>query len=416
MIQLIIWIFQKKMKYNKKIFTVDKCNLNKVVKKFETPIFCYSEKKITENIINFRNNFKSFSPVICFSTKSNCNLEILKLIKRNGLGADVVSKGELMVALKAGINSKKIVFSGVGKTRSELIYAIEKNILLINSESKSEILEIESIAKFKNKKVDIGIRLNPNTDAKTLKQISTGKKENKFGINEKTFIEVLEYIKSSKFLNLKCLSVHIGSQILDHKPYQKMLNVLDKLIKKIDYNFEYIDLGGGMGIDYNKDNKKFNYKKYNQMIKQFLKKNKTKIIFEPGRSIIGDTAILISRVIYIKENSKKDFIIVDAAMNDLMRPALYGAKHRIVPLKKTNKKTKKTYDFVGPICETTDKFLTTKKFQKLNEKDYIIICDVGAYGSSLSSNYNIRPKPAEILIRGSKINVIKKRQKLKDII
>ena len=404
------------MKYNNNIFTIEKCNLNKVVKRFETPIFCYSEKKITENINNFRKNFKSFSPVICFSTKSNCNLKILKMIKRNGLGADVVSKGELMIALKAGISSKKIVFSGVGKTRSELIYAIEKNILLINSESKSEILEIESIAKSKNKKVDIGIRLNPNTDAKTLKQISTGKKENKFGINEKTFIEVLEYIKSSKFLNLKCLSVHIGSQILDYKPYQKMLNVLDKLIQKIGYNFEYIDLGGGMGIDYNKNNKKFNYKKYNQMIKKFLKKHKSKIIFEPGRSIIGDTAILISKIIYIKENSRKDFIIVDAAMNDLMRPALYGAKHKIIPLKKTNKKTKKSYDFVGPICETTDKFLTTNKFQKLNEKDYIIICDVGAYGSSLSSNYNVRPKPAEILIRGSKINVIKKRQKLKDII
>ena len=416
MIQLMFWILQKKMKYNNNIFTVEKCNLNKVVKRFETPIFCYSEKKITENINNFRKNFKSFSPIICFSTKSNCNLKILKMIKRNGLGADVVSKGELMIALKAGISSKKIVFSGVGKTRSELIYAIEKNILLINSESKSEILEIESIAKSKNKKVDIGIRLNPNTDAKTLKQISTGKKENKFGINEKTFIEVLEYIKSSKFLNLKCLSVHIGSQILDYKPYQKMLNVLDKLIQKIGYNFEYIDLGGGMGIDYNKNNKKFNYKKYNQMIKKFLKKHKSKIIFEPGRSIIGDTAILISKIIYIKENSKKDFIIVDAAMNDLMRPALYGAKHRIIPLKKTNKKTKKSYDFVGPICETTDKFLTTNKFQKLNEKDYIIICDVGAYGSSLSSNYNVRPKPAEILIRGSKINVIKKRQKLKDII
>ncbi len=404
------------MKYNKNIFTVEKCDLNKVVTRFETPFFCYSEKKITQNINNFKKSFKSFSPVICFSTKSNCNLEILKLIKRNGLGADVVSKGELMIALKAGISSKKIVFSGVGKTRSELIYAIEKNILLINSESKSEILEIESIAKSKNKKVDIGIRLNPNTDAKTLKQISTGKKENKFGINEKTFMEALEHIKGSKFLNLKCLSVHIGSQILDHKPYQKMLNVLDKLIKKIDFNFQYVDLGGGMGIDYNKDNKKFNYKKYNQVIKKFLKKHKTKIIFEPGRSIIGDTAILISKVIYIKENYKKDFIILDAAMNDLMRPALYGAKHKIIPLKKTNKMTKKSYDFVGPICETTDKFLTTNKFQKLNEKDYIIICDVGAYGSSLSSNYNIRPKPAEILIKGSKINVIKKRQKLKDII
>ena len=167
----------------------------------------------------------------------------------------------------------------MGKTRSELIYAIDKNILLINCESRSEILEIESIAKSKNKKVNIGIRLNPNTDAKTIKQISTGKKENKFGVSEKTFIEVSKYIKNSKFLNLKCLSVHIGSQILDHKPYQKMLNVIDKLIEKINFNFEYIDLGGGMGIDYNKDNKKFNYKKYNQIIIKFLKKHKSKIIF-----------------------------------------------------------------------------------------------------------------------------------------
>ena len=404
------------MKYINNIFAIENCSIKKVVEKFETPIFCYSQKKIKENINNFKKSFKSFSPIICFSTKSNSNLEILKEIKRNGLGADVVSKGELMIALKAGISSKKIVFSGVGKTRSELIYAIEKNILLINCESKSEILEIERIAKLKKKKVDIGIRLNPNTDAKTLKQISTGKKENKFGINEKTFIEVSKYVKDSKFLNLKCLSVHIGSQILDHKPYQKMINVLDKLIKKMDFSFEYIDLGGGMGIDYKKDNKKFDFKKYNQIIKKFLVNHKSKIIFEPGRSIIGNTAILVSKILYIKENSKKDFIILDAAMNDFMRPALYGAKHKIIPLKKINKITNKTYDFVGPICETTDKFLSTNKFQKLNEKDYIIICDVGAYGTSLSSNYNIRPKPAEILIKGSRINVIKKRQKLKDLI
>ena len=404
------------MKYINNIFTIENCKLDKVLKKFETPIFCYSERKINKNINSFKNSFKSFSPIICFSTKSNSNLEILKQIKRNGLGADVVSKGELMIALKAGINPKKIVFSGVGKTRSELVYAIKKKILLINCESKSEILEIENIAKLKNKKVDIGIRLNPNIDAKTLKQISTGKKENKFGVNEKIFVQVSKYVRSSKFLNLKCLSVHIGSQILDYKPYKKMLNVIEKLIKKINFNFEYIDLGGGIGIDYNKDNKKFSYKEYNKIIKRFLKRNKTKIIFEPGRSIIGDTAILISKIIYIKENSKKDFIIIDAAMNDFIRPALYGAKHRIIPLKRTNKITTKSYDFVGPICETTDKFLTTNKFQKLSEKDYIIICDVGAYGSSLSSNYNVRPKPAEILIKGSEINLIKKRQKLKDLI
>ena len=404
------------MKYINKTFTIEKYSLNKLANRFETPLYCYSYKKLKQNINDFKLNFKSFSPLICFATKANSNLKILKEIKKNGLGADVVSKGELMKALKAGINSKKIVFSGVGKTSSELSYAIDKKILLINSESKSEILEIEKIAKSKNRIVDIGIRLNPNTDANTLGQISTGKKENKFGVNEKTFIEIFKFIKKSKNINLKCLSVHIGSQILDHKPYEKMLKVIDKLIEKIQFKFEFIDLGGGMGISYQNDKKKLNYKKYNQAIKKFLKKHKSKIIFEPGRSIIGNAGILLSKVIYIKENPKKVFIILDAAMNDLIRRALYGAKHQIIPLIKEKKISNKTYDFVGPICETTDKFLSTNKFQKLNEKDLVIICDVGAYGSSLGSNYNVRQKPAEILIKGSKISLIKKRQKLKDLI
>ena len=404
------------MKYINKTFTIEKYSLNKLANRFETPLYCYSYKKLKQNINDFKLNFKSFSPLICFATKANSNLKILKEIKKNGLGADVVSKGELMKALKAGINSKKIVFSGVGKTSSELSYAIDKKILLINSESKSEVLEIEKIAKSKNRIVDIGIRLNPNTDANTLRQISTGKKENKFGVNEKTFIEIFKFIKKSKNINLKCLSVHIGSQILDHKPYEKMLKVIDKLIEKIQFKFEFIDLGGGMGISYQNDKKKLNYKKYNQAIKKFLKKHKSKIIFEPGRSIIGNAGILLSKVIYIKENPKKVFIILDAAMNDLIRPALYGAKHQIIPLIKEKKISNKTYDFVGPICETTDKFLSTNKFQKLNEKDLVIICDVGAYGSSLGSNYNVRPKPAELLIKGSKIYIIKKREKLENII
>ena len=337
-------------------------------------------------------------------------------MRKLGLGADVVSLGELMMALKAGIDPKKIVFSGVGKTSNEIAYAIDSKILLINAESKSEIIEIERIAKIKKKIVNIGIRLNPNTDAKTLKQISTGKKENKFGVNEKMFFELVKYSKISKNINLKCLSVHIGSQILDHRPYEKMLNVLNKIIKKSNYKFEFIDLGGGMGITYEKNNKKLNYLKYNIAIKKLLKNHKSKIIFEPGRSIIGNVGSLISKVIYIKKNDKKDFIILDAAMNDLMRPALYGSKHKTLPAIKTNQISKKIYEFVGPICESTDKFTTLKKFQKLNEKDLVVICDVGAYGMSLSSNYNVRPKPTEILIKGSKINVIKKRQKLKDLI
>ena len=266
------------------------------------------------------------------------------------------------------------------------------------------------------KNVNIGIRLNQNTDAKTLTQISTGKKENKFGVTEKPFFELVKHTKKSKYINLKCLSVHIGSQIVNNQPYEKMLKIVDRIIKKVDHKFEFIDLGGGMGISYNNKIKKLNYKKYSAAVKNFLKSHKSKIIFEPGRSIIGNTGILISKIIYIKKSKNKDFIILDAAMNDLMRPALYGANHQIIPAIKKSKKSKKTYEFVGPICESTDKFLTLKNFQKLNEKDLIIICDVGAYGMSLSSNYNVRPKPIEILIKGSKISIIKKRQKLIDLI
>ena len=404
------------MKYIKKKLTIDKIKIEDIAKKFNTPTYCYSYTQLKKNINNFKKNFKSFSPLICFAIKSNTNLNLIKEIQKFGLGADVVSMGELMMAINAGINPKKIVFSGVGKTSNEISYAIDKKILLINAESKSEINEIDRIASIKKKKVKIGIRLNPNTDAKTLSQISTGKKENKFGVNEKTFLELVSYCQNSKNISLECLSVHIGSQILDHKPYEKMLNVVDKIIVKSKHKFKFIDLGGGMGISYNKNSKKLNYSKYNTAIKKFLKKHSAKIIFEPGRSIIGDVGYLISKVIYMKENDKKDFVVLDAAMNDLMRPALYGANHKTLPSIKRNQISKKTYEFVGPICESTDKFTSLKKFQKLKEKDIVVMCDVGAYGMSLSSNYNLRPKPIEILIKGSKIRVIKKRQKHKELI
>ncbi len=404
------------MKFINNKLKVENIIIQNITKKYKTPIYCYSYKQLKENINKFKKNFKSFSPLICFSIKSNTNINLIKEIKKFGIGADVVSMGELMLALKAGIAPNKIVFSGVGKTSDEISYAIEKNILLINAESKSEIIEIERIAKIKKRKVQIGIRLNPNTDAKTLNQISTGKKGNKFGVSDKIFYELVNYCQNSKNIILKCLSVHIGSQILDNKPYEKMLKVIGKIIEKTDFNFDFIDLGGGMGISYNENNKKLNYKKYNSSIKKFLKNKKSKIIFEPGRSLIGNTGILISKIIYIKKEGKKQFVILDAAMNDLMRPALYGATHQILPSIRKSKKSKTVYEFVGPICESTDKFSTIKNFQELKEKNLIVICDVGAYGMSLSSNYNLRPKPLEILIRGSKIKVIKKRQKYKDII
>ncbi len=403
------------MIYKKNKLFFDNFDISSITKKYNTPIYCYSLKRITENIQNLKNHFKKINPLICYAVKANSNLSILKEIKKSNLGADVVSGGELMKALKAGIKSEKIVFSGVGKTSEEIEFAINKNILLINAESKSEIFEIEKIAKRKKKVVNVGIRLNPNTDAKTLSQISTGKKENKFGVSQNMFLQLVNIVKKSRNLNLKCLSVHIGSQILNHKPYQAMLKVINKIIKLSNFNFEYIDLGGGMGIDYNHNNSKLNFKRYSQEIEKFLKVNNCKIIFEPGRSIVGNSAILITKVIYIKEGFKKDFIILDTAMNDLMRPALYGAVHKIIPIKKINKKSKKDYEFVGPICESTDKFATIKSFQKLNEKDYLIICDVGAYGMSLASNYNLRTKPLEILLTNSKIQIIGKKQKISDL-
>ena len=404
------------MKYLGQEFFIEKIKAKLIAKKFGTPAYCYSYSRLKENIKNLQKNFKSFNPLFCFAVKSNTNKYLLNEISKFGFGADVVSMGELIRAISAGISPNKIVFSGVGKTAREIEYAINKKILLINAESKSEILQIEKIAKLKKKTINIGIRLNPNTDAKTLKEISTGKKENKFGVNEKTFLELVDYIKNSKNLNLKCLSAHIGSQILDDKPYLKMLNVLDKVIRKSNHKFEYVDLGGGIGIDYDHNNKKLNLKKYNSYIQKFLKVNSCKIIFEPGRSIIGDTAVLITNITYIKESDKKDFIILDAGMNDLMRPALYKAEHKIIPIVKKKIKSKKIYEFVGPICETTDKFLTVKNYQKLNENDLIVIYDVGAYGMSLSSNYNLRPKPIELLIHNSKIKIINKRQKLSELV
>ena len=400
---------------NNKLF-IDKIEVDQIIRKINTPAYCYSFNKLKENILNFKESFKSINPLICFSVKSNSNVKILKEISNFGLGADVVSKGELIAALKSKIDPKKIVFSGVGKTGGEIEFAIKKKILLINAESQSELIIISKIAKKMNKKVDVGLRLNPNVDAKTIKEITTGKTSNKFGLSEKEFLELIKFCQKSKYLELKCLSVHIGSQIKSNGPYFKMLNAVQKILDKSKFRFEYIDLGGGMGIDYHTGNKIFDYKIYSRKINKFVKKNSVKIIFEPGRSIIGNVGYLLTKIIYIKKTNKINFVIVDAGMNDLMRPALYKAFHRIVATKKRKSEIRKIHDFVGPICETTDKFLTTQSFQKLSENDNLVICDVGAYGKVLSSNYNLRLSSIEALIKNKDIFIIKPRGRYKDII
>ena len=404
------------MIYNNNKLLIDKIAVDKIVKQFGTPTYCYSYNQLKENILRFQKNFKKINPLVCFAVKANNNSKILKEIARLGLGADVVSKGELMAALKSKIDPKKIVFSGVGKTYEEIEFAIKKKVLLINTESQSELMTVLKIARKMNKIIDIGIRLNPNVDAKTIKEITTGKTLNKFGLTEKELIELINHCKKSKYLNIKCLSVHIGSQITSHIPYIKMLKAIQLIIDKTKFNFEYIDLGGGMGINYGDNNKKLNYKKYSKKIEKFVKKNKVKIIFEPGRSIIGNAGYLLTKIIYVKKTNRINFIIIDAGMNDLIRPALYKAFHRIVPSIKNKNKVSKRHDFVGPICETTDNFLSIRSYQRLNEGENVVICDVGAYGKVLSSNYNLRPGPKEILIKNSKVLEIRKKESLEKII
>ncbi len=404
------------LRYVGKNLFIEKLSIKNILKKQKTPFYIYSENQIITNFLKFKNTFKKTNPLICFAAKSNSNLNILRVLGKLGAGADVVSGGELLKALKAGIKAKKIVFSGVGKTEEELKIAINKNILLINCESESEAKLVNNLAKKLRKKVSIGFRLNPNVDAKTHKNISTGKAENKFGLSIKSFKIFLKTINSLKNIKLDALSVHIGSQILNDAPFRKTLSVMSNLIKELRLNLNYVDLGGGFGINYTNKERPINLNKYSKLVENFSKKLNCKIIFEPGRSIIGNTGLLISKVQFIKKGANKNFIILDAGMNDFMRPALYDAFHQIIPVSKNSAKSKGKIEFVGPICESTCKFGIYKNYQKINENDFIAITNVGAYGSSLSSNYNTRPLIAEILINKNKLRYIRKKQNLLKLI
>jgi len=388
----------------------------KLAKKYRTPFYCYSFLQLKNNFSSFNNAFKTIKPIICFSVKSNANLTLLRELKKMGSGADVVSIGELLKAIKAGINAKKIVFSGIGKTEEEIRIAIKKRVLLINVESESEANLINKISKKLSRKTSIGIRLNPNVTGKTHIKISTGGKGEKFGLVYNDCINLCKKIRKMKNLKLEGLSVHIGSQITNIKPFKKVLSAINKIINKTKINFKFIDLGGGMGISYSNKVKQLDLKQYAKLVNKFIKDKNIKIIFEPGRFIIGNTAILITKIIYIKKSNNKNFVILDAGMNNLIRPALYNAQHQIIPLRKRNKRFRGNIEFVGPICESSDKFLSQKGFSQIKEGDYLGLTHVGAYGMSLSSNYNTRPTIAEIMVTGSKHKLIRKRQSLENLV
>lgn len=406
------------LKYSKNELYIEKVALKKLAKKYKTPLYVYSQTQIEDNVKAYKDGFKDVKSIICYAMKANSNHSILKLLAKLGCGADIVSGGELYRALKAGIPAQKIVFSGVGKTSQEIEFALKSNILMFNAESFEEVEQINKVAGNLKKKARISFRVNPNVDAHTHKYITTGKQGNKFGIRYEDAFEL--YMKVSKMENIEIVGIdsHIGSQILEVAPFKMAAIKISKLIDKLETNgvkIRYIDIGGGLGIKYrssDKPQKPIELKK--QVMSVYSKYKDKTIIVEPGRSIIGDTGILLGEVVYRKRTANKNFIITNLAMTDLIRPALYEAYHEILPVKKTSKK-QEFADIVGPVCESSDFIAKDRKIPILEQGEFIAVECVGAYGRAMASQYNSRTRGAEVLVKDSKATIIRKEETIEDL-
>ena len=405
--------------YKNKNLHCENINLIELSKKVGSPFYCYSSKILESKYSELTDAFKEEDLLVCFSLKANSNQSIIKTFSSLGSGADVVSIGELKRALKAKIPPNKIVFSGVGKNTDEIIFAIKNKILMINVESISELKQISTQAANLNMIAPISLRVNPDIEAGGNEKISTGKKQDKFGISIKEAIDVYELASNLDNIEIKGIDVHIGSQINDLEPFEKTFNSIVETITKLkdkNINIDIIDIGGGIGINYT-DEKALNIKDYAALVSKKLGSLNKKIIIEPGRFLTAESGILVTKIIYIKENESKKFIIVDAAMNDFIRPSLYGSLHNALPIIENDKERPiESYDVVGPICETGDFFIKDFKTSQFLEGNLLAITNVGAYGSVLSSNYNSRPSITEIIIKDDSYSVIKKRQDIEEMI
>lgn len=395
---------------------IEEASLSEVANEFGTPSFVYSRKSIEEAFSKYQKAFGNQRHLICYAVKANSSIAILHLLAKMGSGFDVVSGGELKRVLLAGGDPQKTVFSGVGKTAQEIKDALSANIKCFNIESESELERISHIAKLEGKSANISLRVNPDVDAKTHPYISTGLKENKFGVDIKDAINIYRRAKDLPNLNIAGIDCHIGSQLVDIAPMRdaaiKVVELADALAK-IDINIHHIDFGGGLGIRYQNE-MPAGQQELVQVLLDVVGTRDYEILIEPGRSIVGNSGVLLTRVEYVKLGRDKNFLIVDAAMNDLARPALYDAHHEIVNV--IENKTQKThaFDVVGPICETGD-FLGKNRSLSAEEGDMLAIMSAGAYGMTMSSNYNTRPKAAEILVNGSKCEVIRDRETIEDL-
>ena len=410
------WMNKSLLRQKSSHYLIEDVKLTDIAQKFGTPAYVYSKKHILDQINFLQNALSDIDHLICFAVKANSNLSILKLFKECGCGFDIVSGGELQRVLTVDSLNSKIVFSGVGKSVSEIEMALNNNILAFNVESEEELFRINDISQRLSKIAKVSIRVNPNVDAKTHPYISTGLKDNKFGIDETSAIKL--YKKAAKLDHIKITGIdcHIGSQLTDLSPFEDAFIKLASLIDELESNqiaVEHIDIGGGIGISYNNENiSPIDF--YVQMIKKYLLKYNKKIILEPGRFLIGKAGLMLTNVEYIKKSEHKNFVLVDAAMNDLMRPSLYNAFHEVINLSNTQG-SNDIFDIVGPICETGD-FLAKDRNIKANQGDILAIMDAGAYGFSMSSNYNSRPRIAEVMVDKDEFYLIRERENFFDLI
>jgi diaminopimelate decarboxylase len=394
--------------------------ISKIVKAVGTPAYVYSYRTLERHFLVFDNAFKEMPHIVCYSCKANSNTAVLKIMGRLGGGTDIVSEGELYRAISAGIPAGKIVFSGAGKTGDEIRAAIKAQILMINIESEDELHTIARIAKRMKRQVPVSIRVNPQIDPKTHPYITTGLKKNKFGIIWDHAFKLYKEMKEEPYLSPIGISSHIGSQILELSPFTEAVKSLRKMadeLKESGIPIKYLDIGGGLGITY-KDELPPNPDEYAGVIKKELEGANITLILEPGRVIVGNSGIFVTKVLYVKKVPGKTFYIVDGAMNDLVRPALYDAYHEIIPVarKKEGKDDKKIkVDIVGPICESGDFFAKNRSMPNLETGNLLAVMGAGAYGFSMSSNYNSRRRVTEVLVKGDEFFIIKKREAFKDL-
>jgi len=389
--------------------------LTQITESFGSPCYVYSKAALSQAFERFSAGFKDANHLVCFAVKSNPSLAILNLFAKLGAGFDIVSGGELARVIAAGGDPKKVVFSGVGKTADEMRAALEAGIFCFNVESASELVRLNDVATYMGKIAPVSLRVNPNVDAKTHPYISTGLKNNKFGVAYEDALDI--YLQAAEMPNIAIHGVdcHIGSQITELSPF---LDAFDRVLALVDalaennIQIQHIDLGGGIGICYS-DETPPEFTAYAKAMREKLGNRDVKLVFEPGRALVGNAGVLVTKVEYIKQTETKNFAIVDAAMNDLMRPALYDAYHDIQAVQPRNE-TALNYEIVGPVCESGD-FLGHDRALALQEGDLLAIMSAGAYGMSMSSNYNTRPRAAEVMVDGSQCHLIRKREQIADL-